>query len=372
MHSSLYDTEVFVAGGGPAGLAAAIALRQQGFEVMLADAARPPIDKACGEGIMPDGLAALSGLGIVIPAEDGYTFRGIRFSDEQAGVHANFPQGRGMGIRRTVLHQRMVDKAGELGAQMLWRAQVNGLTEKGVLVNRREVRCRWIVGADGQNSRVRSWAGLDAGSGSAWRFGFRKHFAIAPWSDFVEVFWTQYGQVYVTPVGPKEICVALVTRRREHRLTDVLRECRSLPAELREQLSYTREQGAVSATRRLASVSNRRCVLIGEASGSVDAVTGQGLSIAFQQAVAMASAIRNNDLGQYESAHRRLMRMPRAMSAVMLVMDRWHALRRRSLRALSADPTLFDRLLAVHTGATSPLGVGVSAAAALGWQFIRA
>src|SRR6267378_2491580 len=45
------DTEILVIGGGPAGLAAAIAARKKGFEVTVADGAKPPIDKACGEGL---------------------------------------------------------------------------------------------------------------------------------------------------------------------------------------------------------------------------------------------------------------------------------------------------------------------------------
>ncbi|MGB8062426.1 MAG: FAD-binding protein, partial [Candidatus Sulfotelmatobacter sp.] len=51
----LTSTDVFVIGGGPAGLAAAIAARKCGLRVIVADAAQPPIDKACGEGLMPDG-----------------------------------------------------------------------------------------------------------------------------------------------------------------------------------------------------------------------------------------------------------------------------------------------------------------------------
>ena len=48
--------DALIAGGGPAGLAAAIALRQKGLDVLVADALWPPIDKACGEGLMPDAL----------------------------------------------------------------------------------------------------------------------------------------------------------------------------------------------------------------------------------------------------------------------------------------------------------------------------
>ena len=49
------STDIFVIGGGPAGLATAIAARQRGFDVVVADGAQPPIDKPCGEGLMPDG-----------------------------------------------------------------------------------------------------------------------------------------------------------------------------------------------------------------------------------------------------------------------------------------------------------------------------
>ena len=42
------------------GLATAIALRGRGFSVTVADPAQPPIDKACGEGLMPDALASLA------------------------------------------------------------------------------------------------------------------------------------------------------------------------------------------------------------------------------------------------------------------------------------------------------------------------
>ena len=62
------ETDVFVVGGGPAGLASAIAARRNGFDVVIADSARPPIDKACGEGLMPDGVAALRRIGVELGA----------------------------------------------------------------------------------------------------------------------------------------------------------------------------------------------------------------------------------------------------------------------------------------------------------------
>src|SRR6202040_73104 len=104
-------TDVFVVGGGPAGLAAAIAARKRGLDVIVADGARPPIDKPCGEGLMPDTLSALRELGVAINPVDGFAFRGIRFVDEGVEVDGQFPFGQGLGLRRPLLHQRMIERA---------------------------------------------------------------------------------------------------------------------------------------------------------------------------------------------------------------------------------------------------------------------
>ncbi|MGH9727477.1 MAG: FAD-dependent oxidoreductase [Candidatus Acidiferrales bacterium] len=95
------ETDVFIVGGGPAGLAVAIAARQKGFRVSIADRATPPVDKACGEGLMPDGIAALRELGISIPAEQGFPVRGIRFVEGNLVAQSEFPNERGWGVRRT-------------------------------------------------------------------------------------------------------------------------------------------------------------------------------------------------------------------------------------------------------------------------------
>src|SRR5258708_35828555 len=76
-------TDVFVIGGGPAGLAAAIAARSKGFNVTLADGSHPPIDKACGEGLMPDTLAALRELGVEMGLAEGHVVRGVRFLGQE-------------------------------------------------------------------------------------------------------------------------------------------------------------------------------------------------------------------------------------------------------------------------------------------------
>jgi 2-polyprenyl-6-methoxyphenol hydroxylase-like FAD-dependent oxidoreductase len=204
------------------------------------------------------------------------------------------------------------------------------------------------------------------------RFGFRRHYRVVPWSEFVEVYWTKHGQLYVTPVGPEEVCVAFISRDSKLRLEDAFAVFPQIYARLKGADLITREQGAVSVTRALRSVYRGSSVLVGEASGSVDAITGDGLSMAFQQAHALAEAFVNDDLTQYQHAHRRIERLPRMMANLMLLMDRRQWLRARSLRALEASPNLFTRMLAVHTGELPLLGIGMEETLSFGWRLLRA
>ena len=121
------DFDVFVIGGGPAGLAAAIAAAQRGLRVAVADAWGPGIDKACGEGLMPDSVEALGALGVTIPPEAGHPFPGLRFLGSGISVDARFPSGTGLGVRRTVLHDLLSVEAARSGVEMLWKTRVVGL-----------------------------------------------------------------------------------------------------------------------------------------------------------------------------------------------------------------------------------------------------
>jgi menaquinone-9 beta-reductase len=362
-------TDVFVVGGGPAGLAVAIAARQKGFRVTVADSAQPPIDKACGEGLMPEGVAALNRLGVIIEPAQSFSFRGIRFIDRSTSVQADFPSGPALGVRRTTLHALMVEQATRAGVSMLWGTRVRAISPEGVHLHDRTVRCRWIVGADGSRSAVRHWAGLDSRTREAQRFGFRRHYRVTPWSSYMELYWGDGCQVYVTPVGPGEICVVLLSSDSHLRLDEALLRFPELMDRLRGEEPVTTERGAVSGTRRLSTVTRGKVALAGDASGSVDAITGEGLCLAFQHALALAKALAREDLAAYDVEHRRIGRRPELMATLLLAMDHRNTVRHRALRALAAKPDLFADILAMHVGATSPIAFVLSAAA-LGWQML--
>ena len=149
--------DVLVVGAGPAGLAASIALHLKGLDVLAADAMYPPIDKACGEGLMPDSQRELAALGVSISENDGAFFEGIAFFAGNARTAALFPRGMGIGIRRLRLHTLLLERARQLGVRLAWGAKVTLNPGRPVLLNGESCAYRYLVGADGQSSRVRKW-----------------------------------------------------------------------------------------------------------------------------------------------------------------------------------------------------------------------
>lgn len=363
-------TDVFVVGGGPAGLAAAIAARRRGLDVIVADGVEPPIDKPCGEGLMPDTLSALRELGVAINPTEGFAFRGIRFVDEGLEVDGNFPLGKGIGLRRPLLHQRMIEQAQHVGVTFMWNSPVSGLSRDGALVGGKTITARWIIGADGIRSRVRRWCGLETPIVTLPRYAFRRHYHIEPWSDCMEIHWGRKSQAYVTPVGHGDVCLVLISLDPGLRSGSIAAEFPKLAKRLASADS-TVEHGAVTLTCGLRRVYRDNVALIGDASGSVDAITGEGLCLSFHQATALADALAVGDLSRYQTAHRRLARRPTLMGRMLLLLDRQPKVRQRAMRVLAADPDLFARLLAVHVGATSPKHFAATGAL-LGWRLIAA
>lgn len=299
---------------------------------------------------MPDGVAAARELGIPLEHSGAFAFSGIRFVSGRVSVQSSFPSGFGLGLRRTTLHSLMEQRAAEVGVRMVWGARVTGIVPKGVIAGGQLVRARWVIGADGGNSPVRRWAGLDAAFSNSCRFGFRRHYRVAPWGQLMEIHWGEDCQLYVTPVEANEVCVVLISRNPRLRLDDVLPQFPELSRRLARAPAWDAERGGVSAMLRLRRVHQGNVALVGDASGSVDAITGEGLCLVFQQAQALAVALETGDLAGYQKAHRRLERRPALMAKLMLMLDGRSRLRAVTMRTLAATPGLFERLLAFHVG----------------------
>ncbi len=339
-----------VVGGGPSGLAAAIALRNVGWSVTVFDSATPPIDKACGEGLLPDSLQALRKLGVEISRSSkditsGFPFRGIRFTDEHSSVAADFPSAPALGLRRTVLHELLVRRASELGVDLRWGCKSNG--SDGL--------CDLVIGADGGHSNMRQSIGFGDGRCTSKRYGFRQHFKVAPWSDYMEMHWGRRCQLYITPIAADQVSIAVVSRDQSLRLTKALDEFPEVKARLRNRSPITSERGSLSIMRRLSHVCRGNVALVGDASGSIDVITGEGLGLGFQQALALAQAAEAGSLEHYERAHRKLTRRPRLMANLLLSLEASPAMRRLALGTMAACPPIFASLLATHVGESSLL-----------------
>jgi flavin-dependent dehydrogenase len=363
--------DILVIGGGPAGLAAAISAAQKGFRVTVVESRKPPIHKPCGEGLLPQAVHALRDMGVHLHSGLGHPFDGFRFVDDSQSVSAQIPQGRGLGLRRTVLHQMLVERAEECGVDLLWGARVSNLESRGAWVDGSFLPFRWLIGADGQNSLVRRFARL----GSRWtierRFGFRRHYAVPPWTHFVEIHWARRSQIVVTPAASNEICVSLFVDDPHVRLEGALHDFPVVANRLRGAEPTSTEAGSMLAFRRARGVVRENIALVGDASCTVDAISGQGVSLAFQQANLLTEALAADHLAQYQAAHDRLTLTAMRLTRLLLVMNSSVWLRRKVLRLFVRRPNLFADMISIHTE-PSPDTLKVREIANLTWRVLWA
>ncbi|MGV0698371.1 NAD(P)/FAD-dependent oxidoreductase [Mycolicibacter sinensis] len=331
------DADVLVAGGGPGGLAAALCARRQGLSVIVAEPRPDPIDKACGEGLMPGGVAELAALG-VNPA--GMALAGIAYVGQRHRAEARFTGPPGQGVRRTTLQAALTEQAKAQGAQWVAR-RISDVEQNRCGVAAAGIRARWLIGADGLHSVVRRAVGIPAVVGSPRRYGVRRHYTVPAWSEFVEVHWSRWGEAYVTPVQPDLVGVAILSSRRPDLdwfpwLAHHLRDAEAGPARGCGPLRQV-------VARRVAG----RVLLVGDAAGYEDALTGEGISLAVKQAAAAVDAIAADAPASYERAWHRLTRHYRLVTRALVLASAPRATRRAIVPACAALPGVFGGM--VHT-----------------------
>jgi menaquinone-9 beta-reductase len=294
------DADVIIVGGGPVGLVLALELHDRGVNPIVMEPRRGPIDKACGEGLMPGALEVLRRLDVDPP---GHAIRGIRYEDSAGSVTHRYRSREGRGVRRTVLSAALLAAVAIRGIEIRHeRVEEFGQDDWGVLAN--GLRARWLIGADGLHSRVRDASGLEDASSGMKRYGLRRHYARAPWNDVVEVTYGPNWELYVTPVDAGTVGVAALGAKgvdldraiAEHRSLRERLDGAPIASELRGAGAL--RQGALTRTR-------GRVALVGDASGYVDAITGEGMRVGFAQAEVLAEALKRDDLAGYESAWKR-------------------------------------------------------------------
>ncbi|WP_137295273.1 NAD(P)/FAD-dependent oxidoreductase [Nocardioides dongxiaopingii] len=336
------DVDLVVAGGGPAGLATALHAVRAGLSVRVVEPRPAVIDKACGEGLMPGALAALAGLGV---DPSGHPLHGIAYRAGGRWAAADFAAGPGRGVRRTVLHAGLRDAVDRAGVEVVAdRVRSVAQDADGVrvrLAGGEALRARYLVAADGLHSPLRRSLGLDVTARRRARYGLRQHHALAPWTSHVEVHWAADAEVYVTPVAGDLVGVAVLSSSR--RTYD--EHLAAFPA-VRERLAATTPANDVRGAGPLRQEARRRVagrvLLVGDAAGYVDALTGEGVSLALGQAAAVVTAIGADDPQSYEQAWTSLTRRYRWLTGGLVAATALRPVRRAVVPAASALPSVFS------------------------------
>lgn len=329
-------TDLLVAGAGPAGLATAIHAARAGLDAVVIDRRRGPIDKACGEGLMPHTVAQLEKLGVTL---HGRPFRGITYLDATHRVEADFSSGKGMGVRRTALSEALHDAAADAGVRIVHR-DIGPVTDEGDRVRCGDIEARYLAAADGLHSPIRRALGLNRPARGRRRWGIRRHVEIAPWSDTVEVYWARDTEAYVTPVDDDCVGVAILTQT-QGSFDQHLRAFPALAARLDGKPHTSAARAAGPLRQRVRSRSRGRVMLVGDAAGYVDALTGEGLGIAFGGAEILVECVLADSAEDYDRRWREMSRRYRLLTAGLLAASGLPPMRAMIVPSASVMPGAF-------------------------------
>lgn len=332
--------DVLVAGAGPVGLVTAINAAIVGLDVCVVEPRTGPIDKACGEGLMPDALSRLARIGV---EPSGRAFRGIRYIAGRNSTEACFSAAPGRGVRRIELQTRLSERARDVGVQFV-KGRVDSIKQGDEWIEAAGIRARYLIGADGLHSHVRRALGLALVSRGQQRFGVRQHFAVRPWTDMVEVHWVDGAELYVTPVSEDLVGVAVLGTAPLH-LNAAMASVPMLAARLAGAASASAPLGAGPLRQRVKARRSGRALLVGDAAGYVDALTGEGLRVGFAEAEAVVRAIVADAPDLYEAEWRSITRSYRWVTSALLWTTSHRGLRPMVVPAARAMPWAFGRIV---------------------------
>lgn len=327
--------DLLVIGGGPAGLATATYAARAGLETVVVERRPGTLDKACGEGMMPHTLAQLDRLGVQAP---GHTLRGISYHAGATRVEAAFRSGVGRGVRRTTLHAAMSDAARAAGVKFVQGA-AGAITQDADGVRAGGLRARYLAAADGLHSPIRRDLGLSLPAAGPRRWGIRRHVQMAPWTDHVEVHWGSEAEAYVTPVADDCVGIAILSAGRggfdsKFAAFDELRQ-----RVAGHELGPDRAAGPLR--QRVRSRVAGRVLLVGDAAGYIDALTGEGLGLAFSAAETLVDCVVRDRIDEYDRHWRTLTRRYRLLTEALVRAGAVPALRSRIVPAAAALPQVF-------------------------------
>ncbi len=339
------SSEIAVVGGGIAGLNVALRLLRAGHRVTLFEKQRGPIDKVCGEGLLPFGVRQMHGLGLLEAVREiGTPFHGIEYRLGSRAVQGDFAAGEvGIGVPRGRLDQ-------------LLRAACEAFPEF-----RRQSGCKAsladlqpfdrFIAADGVHSPLARAFGRRVRMGR--RLGVRFRVQAAP-PRRVRVAFFDYGEIYVTPIAPDAVSVAmLLDGRRTPRGPRLQPWCtaqfrRAFP-ECEGALSHFATRGHI-----VADFHGPRpdFHLVGDALHTFDPISGAGMSAALTAGAACVAHLE--DPAAYYRAVAPVIRSVDNFTRVILAFRGGGFRTRLMLNRLGRSPATFNRILALHDGVHQP------------------
>ncbi|MCC6805967.1 MAG: FAD-dependent monooxygenase [Deltaproteobacteria bacterium] len=370
--------DVAIIGGGLTGSALAVDLGRRGLAVALCDRADFPRDKACGEGLLADGVAQLGALGLhgTLAASDAQPLAGIVYYNEHTRARGDFSKhAQGFGVRRLRLDAALHAAAARTDGVTVLRGEacliaVDDKCATVTLRDGRTIRARALVGADGPRSFVRHALSLDLPVRGEGRYALRRHFRLAPGTPLpthVQVSFHGPYELYVTPVAPEIVGVTALCARRvmqggEGSKADRLaRLWSAAPEALRALLDGAEPESDALACGplrvRARAVSRGAALLVGDAGGYVDAITGEGMSLGLRSAAAAARALERwivqddrRAFLTYAAERAALLRAHVLLTSALVGIAGDARMRRRLVRGFALHPDTFGRWLAVSHG----------------------
>jgi flavin-dependent dehydrogenase len=181
--------------------------------------------------------------------------------------------------------------------------------------------------------------GLDRPVEGRRRFGHRVHVELAPWTPYVEVHWAAASEAYVTPVADDLVGIAILTEQQAP-FGELIKEHPVLVERL-DRLPFSRTRGAGPLRQRSSSRVQGRVLLVGDAAGYVDALTGEGIALGLAQSRAAVDAIVSGRSRDYEAAYRKLGRRHELLTKALLASSRRPAVRSQLVPLASRLPWVF-------------------------------
>jgi geranylgeranyl reductase family protein len=316
---------VLVVGAGPAGAAAAAWLADAGRRVLVVDRKRFPREKTCGDGLTPRAVRQLHDLGLADELAGYQRYDGLRAIAHDLTLelrwpaHPEFPP-YGYVVRRRDLDEMVAGRAVKAGAELRMATEATAPLVDGGLVGgarlqsketgaSEEVRARYVVVADGANSRFGRALGAARDRtyplGMAVRGYFESPYHDDPWieshldlRDRAGNHLPGYGWVFPVGDGTVNVGVGLLSTfagwkdiNTSH-LMDAF--CATAPARWRigPDTACGPPTGGKLPTG--GSVSPRvgpTWLVIGDASGAINPFNGEGIAYAYETGRYAADAV---------------------------------------------------------------------------------